>query len=655
VFETVLIANRGEIACRAIASARRLGMRAIAVYSEVDADALHVRLADAAVAIGPAPAVESYLRGDAILDAARAMGAEAIHPGYGFLAENAEFATACAAAGVVFVGPPPEVLRLTGDKAAAKRRVAAAGVSVVPGAHGAGQDDETLTAEAMRIGFPLLIKPVAGGGGKGMRRVDGKDEFARALAAARREAGAAFADDRVILERLIARARHVEVQIFADAHGNLVHLFDRDCSIQRRHQKVIEEAPAPDLGPKTRAALAETALNAARAVAYQGAGTVEFLLGEDGDFAFIEINARLQVDHPVTEMVTGIDLVDWQFRVAAGEPLPLAQAAIPRRGHAVEARLFAEDPAKGFLPVPGPIAHLALPAESSRLRIDCGIRAGDVVSPHYDPLIAKIVAACDDRAGAWRRLRAALARVEVVGPATNRAFLAAIANDPEVAAGPVDTGFVARRLDDLPPAPGPAPTEAVALAALDRALPASPPAAPWETTDGWRLNAPARRRLVLMDGDRPRVVVITREGAGHGLDIDGERLAARATRAADGSLAAEIDGVRRRASVVWRGALASVFVDGDCWRLRAHDPLAIEIAEAVGSGHLTAPMPGRIVEVLVAPGAEVAVGARLLVLEAMKMEHTIAAPRAGRVVRIAFAAGAVVEEGAELIVIDGDA
>ncbi|HSK40851.1 MAG TPA: acetyl-CoA carboxylase biotin carboxylase subunit, partial [Arenibaculum sp.] len=466
MFSKILIANRGEIACRVIRTARHMGIRTVAVHSEADAGALHVDMADEAWLIGPPPARESYLRIDAILDVARRSGAEAIHPGYGFLSENAAFADACGQAGIVFVGPPADAIRAMGGKSEAKALMEPAGVPLVPGYHGAGQDPELLRREAEAIGFPLLIKASAGGGGKGMRVVAAAGEFDAQLAGARREAASAFGDERVLLEKYLTRPRHVEIQVFADRHGNCVYLFERDCSIQRRHQKVVEEAPAPALPPGTRQRMGEAAVAAARAIGYVGAGTVEFLLDEDGAFYFMEMNTRLQVEHPVTEMITGQDLVEWQFRVAAGEPLPVGQDDLAISGHAIEVRVYAEDPARDFLPQTGRLDHLAFPEPGPHVRIDAGVRAGDRISIHYDPMIAKLIVWDHDRPAAVRRLRAALGATQIAGLNANVGFLSAIAAHPAFLAADLDTRFIERHHADLLPAQAPADATTLALGSL---------------------------------------------------------------------------------------------------------------------------------------------------------------------------------------------
>ncbi len=495
MFRKILIANRGEIACRVLRTTRRLGMTSVAVYSSVDAHAMHVQLADDAIAIGPAPARESYLNVEVLIAAARRTGAEAIHPGYGFLSENADFAAACADAGLIFIGPSVAAIRAMGSKSAAKTLMAAAGIPVVPGYHGEDQSDERLTAEAALIGYPVLLKAVAGGGGKGMRVVVASGEMQASLAAARREARAAFGDDRMLVEKYLRQPRHLEVQVFGDTHGGLVHLFERDCSIQRRHQKVIEEAPAPGFSSDQRAALGALAVAAARAVHYSGAGTVEFIAGPDGQCFFMEMNTRLQVEHPVTECITGLDLVEWQLRVAAGEPLPLTQEQISLSGHAIEVRLCAEDPARDFLPAAGLISALSFPAEAPGIRVDAGVQAGDSVTIHYDSLLAKLIAHGPDRAAAVRRLQAALRDLQVAGVRTNRDFLVALVAHPAFVAGAVDTGFIAAHRAELLQPEG---------------IPAVAVGDPWGHADGWRLNGPAEFRAVSdrTDGSQGAALVV---------------------------------------------------------------------------------------------------------------------------------------------------
>ena len=662
MFSSLLIANRGEIARRVMRTARSLGIRTVAVYSDADADAAHVVEADEAHRLGPAPATESYLRIEAVMEAARASGAEAIHPGYGFLSENTAFAEACESAGVTFVGPPAEAIRAMGDKSRAKAIMAEAGVPLVPGYHGEDQAPDRLAAEAEAIGYPVLIKAAAGGGGKGMRAVERPEDFAAALAAAQREAKAGFGDDRMLIERFLQRPRHIEMQVFADSHGNVVHLFERDCSIQRRHQKVLEEAPAPGLDPGMRAAMGEAAVAAARAIGYRGAGTVEFVTADDV-FYFIEMNTRLQVEHPVTELVTGQDLVEWQLRVAAGEALPMAQEELALDGHAIEARLYAEDPARDFLPAAGRLGHLRFPRQGPHLRIDSGVREGDVVATHYDPMLAKLIVWDRDRSAALARLSRALAETEILGVTTNLAFLGAVAEDADYRDGKLDTGFIARRGltestgDDV----SSAPDEVLAFATLSeilsrrdqaalQAATSAEPWSPWHDTGGWRLNSGTFSRLLFRDGSGERHVALHYVSGGFRLEIEGRVLALGVAEIRDGVLTAEIEDRRRRAAVLRDGLNLWLRLDGRTWLLGLHDPLALGAAEdAASAGALAAPMPGKVIQVLVDAGAEVARGEPLVVLEAMKMEHTVAAPADGIVETVHYAAGDLVEEGAELI------
>jgi 3-methylcrotonyl-CoA carboxylase alpha subunit len=658
MFDSVLVANRGEIACRILRTLRRLGIRGVAVYSDADRLARHVALADQAIRIGPPPAAESYLRIDAIVEAAARTGAEAIHPGYGFLSENAGFARACADAGVAFVGPPAGVIEVMGAKDRAKALMAEAGVPLVPGYDGASQEAGALLEAAQALGFPVLIKAASGGGGRGMRVVADPKGFATALEGARREAAAAFGDDRVLLERYLPRPRHIEAQIFGDRHGRIVHLFERDCSVQRRHQKVIEEAPAPSLSPEQRSALGDHAIRAAQAVGYVNAGTVEFLMA-DGRFFFIEMNTRLQVEHPVTEMVTGQDLVEWQLRVAAGEPLPLRQEEIALSGHAIEVRLYAEDPGKGFLPSTGRLDHLRFPAKSDALRIDTGVVQGDVVSPFYDPMLAKFVTHGENRQAALRRLRRALARSEIVGPVTNLDFLLRIARDPAFAAGAIDTGYLERAQETLLAPPEAADEWLFAVASLwilcrQRQHAAEMGAhspdrhSPWHRVDGWRLNDAAHQTVRLAQGERLVEVEAKADGTGYQLTINGAQIAAGAEIGADG-LAVWLDGQASHVAVVERGDQLHLFTRRGHVRIDRLDPLTLAEAEDEAESALTAPMPGKIVRQPVSAGDRVARGAPLLVLEAMKMEHTIVAPSDGRIVELHYTEGDQVEEGAILI------
>jgi len=622
----LLIANRGEIARRVSRTARRMGIQVIAVYSEADAAAPHVREADAAVCIGPPSASESYLRGEAILAAARASGADAIHPGYGFLSENAGFAQAVTDAGLIWVGAPPGAIRAMGLKDAAKRLMIAAGVPVTPGYLGEDQTSARLEAEAEAIGWPVLIKAVAGGGGKGMRAVHSRAEFAEALESARREAASAFGDDRVLLEKLIAAPRHIEVQIFADTEGQVVHLFERDCSLQRRHQKVIEEAPAPGMDGATRAAITGAAIRVARSVGYVGAGTVEFIAdGSEGLRAdriwFMEMNTRLQVEHPVTEAVTGLDLVEWQLRVAAGEPLPLSQEEITLSGHAMEARLYAEDPTRGFLPSIGTLEHLRLP---DFVRVDSGVEAGGAISPFYDPMIAKLIAHAPTREAAAAELARAARAVEIWPVKTNAAFLANCLIDADFIAGRIDTGFIAARMGALTQAPeAVAPPHAVG--ALDQtnstSIDPSPPWTPGRGGTGFRLNAPARTTVdVRLDG----------------------ALAELSFELADGSDFLR-SGEDETLILFSGGAAHSLSRSGGSGAGRSGG--AVEKL-------IRTPMPGRITRLAVGVGVNVKAGQTLVVLEAMKMEHALTAPADGVVNAVHVAEGDQVAEGFEVVVLN---
>ncbi len=659
MFRKILIANRGEIACRVMRTARRMGIRTVAVYSDADRDARHVRLADEARRIGPPAARESYLNAEAILAAARDTGAGAIHPGYGFLSENEDFARACGGAGIVFIGPTPEAIAAMGDKSAAKTLMEKARVPLVPGYHGERQEAAFLAKEAERIGYPVLIKASAGGGGKGMRVVRAASEFKAALEGAQREARSAFGDERVLIERYLDRPRHIELQVFGDTQGSLVHLFERDCSVQRRHQKVLEEAPAPGMTEKRRREMGEAALAAARAVNYIGAGTVEFIAEQDGRFYFMEMNTRLQVEHPVTELITGLDLVEWQLRVAAGEPLPLKQGDLKIRGHALEARLYAEDPARDFLPQTGRLAHLRFPEDAADLRTDAGVEGGASITPYYDPMIAKLIAWGEDRPAALARLAAALDEVEIAGLKTNVEFLARIARCRAFASAELDTGLIERSRAELFAPRAPLPDQVLAAAAYaellaeedaarSRAAASGDPHSPWDRVDGWRLNQDSHHAFAFAEGDERRVVAVHFRDAGLRIGIAGREHAFEGERLPDGRLLVRLDGRASKARAVRDGRDWHVFIDGAHRRLTLHDELEGLDVDAA-SGSLAAPMPGKVIAVMVKPGDTVAKGAPLLILEAMKMEHTIAAPADGVVKEIHFAAGEQVPEGAELL------
>lgn len=655
MFTKILIANRGEIACRVIATCQRLGIATVAVYSDADRTARHVRLADEAVAIGPAPARESYLCADAILAAARQTGAQAIHPGYGFLSENADFAQACADAGMVFIGPSAAAIRAMGDKSAAKALMQQAGVPLTPGYHGDAQEPAFLRAQADAIGYPVLIKASAGGGGKGMRRVDDSAAFIDALASCQREAQSAFGNAHVLVEKYVERPRHIEIQVFGDSHGNVVYLFERDCSVQRRHQKVLEEAPAPGMTSERRAAMGTAAVNAARAVNYVGAGTVEFIAGPDGDFYFMEMNTRLQVEHPVTECITGTDLVEWQLRVASGDALPLQQDQLQIHGHALEARLYAEDADRGFLPSTGTLRHLRLPAANAHVRVDAGVEQGDAITPYYDPMIAKLIVWDVDRDAALRRMQQALAECEVVGVTTNAAFLRRLVMTDSFAGAKLDTALIEREQAALAP---PDATDdatvwalaAVAAIATEKApvADARDPYSPWQARDGWRLGTQAARRLTLEHTGVLAVVDATAQGDVWSIQRDGCTVLAHGGLTGE-QLTLQVDGQLHRARIVRDGGELYLFGAQGVRRFTVHDPVSEADQGVVDAGSLVAPMPGRIIATLVAAGTQVSKGTPLLVLEAMKMEHTLQAPADGTVQGFRVKAGDQVGDGAVLV------
>ncbi|MBV1701092.1 MAG: acetyl/propionyl/methylcrotonyl-CoA carboxylase subunit alpha [Hyphomicrobiales bacterium] len=658
MFAKVLIANRGEIACRIIRTLARLGIKSVAVYSHADRDALHVRLADEAVAIGPAPAAQSYLNADAVLQAAIASGAQAVHPGYGFLSENAAFADQCQAAGLVFIGPPPDAIRAMGSKSASKILMAKAQVPLVPGYHGDNQDAAFLADEARKIGYPVLIKASAGGGGKGMRIVTKPTEFDAALGSCQREAQQSFGDAKVLLEKYIQQPRHIEMQVFADKHGHVVHIFERDCSVQRRHQKVLEEAPAPGLSEALRQQMGKAACDAARAVGYEGAGTVEFIVDQAGTFHFMEMNTRLQVEHPVTEMLTGLDLVEWQLRVAAGEPLPLAQAEIVAQGHALEARVYAEDPDNGFLPAAGTLSFLHMPAQNAGLRIDTGVTQGDAITPYYDPMIAKLIVHRPTRAAALTAMHAALAQFQIAGLTTNIAFLARLIESPAFRAADLDTSLIEREHAVLFPKPVPLSDTYGLAAALYECLQASEPnpeagrneSSPWTVQDGWRIGSHAARALTFQAEDRQIDVHAQALGQGEfSLTLKGVAHAAQGQILPDGILRFTLAGHTRTLRIVALESRRVIFDGATIFYLTLLPRLRWASAERQETGSLNAPMPGKIVAHLVAPGTEVAPGTPLLILEAMKMEHTIKAPGGGIVEAFHYGEGEQVSEGVELV------
>jgi 3-methylcrotonyl-CoA carboxylase alpha subunit len=659
MFKTLLIANRGEIACRITRTAQRLGMRVIAVYSDADAGALHTRRADAAVRIGPAAARESYLNIAALLAAARDSGADAVHPGYGFLAESAQFAESCASAGIAFVGPSAAAIHLMGLKDQAKTLMQSAGVPVVPGYFGAEQDERRLQAEAAALGFPLLIKAVAGGGGKGMRIVRAAAELSSQLAAARGEAERAFGDGRVMLERFIERARHVEVQIIADRHGNCLHLLERDCSLQRRHQKVIEEAPAPGLSGALRARLHNYAVAGARAVGYENAGTMEFVVAAEECF-FLEMNTRLQVEHPVTEMILGIDLVEWQLRIACGEALPRAQDEICAHGHAFEARLYAEDPRRGFLPTSGKLQALAWPQEGARLRIDAAFEAGDRVGTHYDALLAKLIVLGRDREDALSALQCALGACRIEGVTTNLAALIALAADTEVRAARVFTRLIDERAGALLPDGAAQAQRAAQFAALSLLAAAAEPLSPWSCGDAWALHGAGAAVVRLQDAAGQIYVVRLLRHAGS-WQIDGaaarsgaEELQVTACNAARADAQARLGGRLVHWSACIEPERVAIWLDGEWQRFERVSAVADAVAVAA-DGTLRAPMPGVILAVRVAERDRVVRGQVLVVMEAMKMEHTLTAGDAGVVTQLRVRTGDRVRDGDALLKVTADA
>jgi 3-methylcrotonyl-CoA carboxylase alpha subunit len=672
MFTKILIANRGEIACRVAATARRMGIKTVAVYSEADALAKHVVACDEAVLIGPPAAAESYLRGDKIIAVALASGAQAVHPGYGFLSENAGFAQACVDAGLIFIGPPVAAIQAMGSKSAAKALMESAQVPVVPGYHGDNQGADFLQTEADRITYPVLLKPSAGGGGKGMRVVERSADFKAALASCQREAISSFGDDTVLVEKYLTRPRHIEIQVFADTQGDCVYLFERDCSVQRRHQKVLEEAPAPGMSQDRRAAMGEAAVAAAKAVGYVGAGTVEFIANRDGSFYFMEMNTRLQVEHPVTEMITGLDLVEWQLRVAAGQPLPLQQSQLSINGHAIEARIYAENPEKEFLPSIGVLRHVRLPQAvafevgsgetvqvPAAVRIDSGVRQGDAISPFYDPMIAKLIVWGSNRDQALARMAQALAAYQIVGLSSNIAFLQRLIASSPFAAADLDTGLIERHRDMLFPAAETAALPVLALAAAfllcseRQQAPAGNNADtwldPWADAAGWRLNSVLQRRLDFADEATVYPLTIVYQADGWIIEWGGTK-ARLAMVGQDGSgLTLTLGGQTIRGDVVRDGKTFHVFTAGGHAVLAYFDPLAQAGAVEAEAGRLTAPMPGKIVAVPINVGDIVEKGAPLLIMEAMKMEHTITAPHRGVVEELLYVVGDQVVEGAQLL------
>ncbi|MBR0950842.1 acetyl/propionyl/methylcrotonyl-CoA carboxylase subunit alpha [Bradyrhizobium canariense] len=658
-FRTLLIANRGEIACRVIRTARAMGLRTVAVYSEADRDAMHVALADEAVLLGPARARDSYLNAERLIEAARKTGAEAIHPGYGFLSENAEFAQACFDAGLVFVGPTAGMMTAMGSKSGSKALMEKAGVPLVPGYHGEAQDEATLAKAAEKVGFPILVKASAGGGGRGMRIVRSADELAPAIVSAKREAKAAFGDDRMLIEKYVDNPRHIEVQVIGDSHGNLLSLFERECTLQRRHQKVVEEAPSPTLNAAQRETVCAAARKAAGAVNYVGAGTIEFV--SDGkDVFFIEMNTRLQVEHPVTELITGIDLVEWQLRVAFGEALPLKQDEIRLNGHAVEARVYAENPTRNFMPSVGKISTWRLPAETGGLRIDAGYREGDTVSPYYDAMLAKMIAWAPTRDVAIERLNRGLEESDVRGIVTNIPFLSALMTHPKVRANAIDTGFIERELAVLTqatPAPGELELCAAVAAVIndERKAAQAEASSPWQTF-GWMPVGRRQRNFAFRAGHGvhhgPEQKITLNYGSGPSTLVIGERELAFAIAARDNGFDLTLDGVRSSVAAVIDGHELYLRTRNGRFDLHLVDPFGGETEEQTGADKIAAPLPGTVVAVLAEEGAKLEKGAPILTLEVMKMEQTLRAPYAGVLKSIKCKVGDIVQEGVELAVVE---
>jgi len=662
MFNKILIANRGEIACRVIKTARRLGIKTVAVYSDADSESLHVSMADEAVHIGAAPPRESYLLGDTIIAAANKTGASAIHPGYGFLSENADFSRQCKENDIVFIGPPESSIIAMGSKSAAKSIMSDAGVPVVPGYHGEDQSLEKIKLEAEVIGYPVLLKAIAGGGGKGMRLVNNADEIQQAYAAVRREAASSFGSDELLVEKYLVEPRHVEFQIFCDQAGNAVYLFERDCSIQRRHQKVIEEAPAPGMSPVLRQQMGDAAVKAARAIEYEGAGTIEFLLDKDGSFYFMEMNTRLQVEHPVTEMITGQDLVEWQLRVAAGEPLPLRQEQLEISGHAFEARVYAEDPDQDFMPATGTLAHLQGPREGTHVRLDTGVLQGDEISVYYDPMIAKLVVWDENRERALARMTKALSEYHISGVTTNITFLYNIVSSAAFKRAELDTGFIEKNRDALFHASHEDRMQDIPLASLflllrmektsaDRAK-STDPWSPWNSVNGWRLNEPGRHTgQIIVNGreyDAPVEEIGTEANRRFRITVDGRSVIAAGEL--DGSeLYADIDGHRRRVNVVAHDDQFTLFSEQGAMQFSLKQPDLGSRDEGSHADAFTAPMNGVIVEILVEAGADVARSQPVIIMEAMKMEQTLFAPSDGCVSELFFKAGDQVKGGEELV------
>ena len=658
MFNKILIANRGEIACRIIKTAKRMGIQTVAVFSDADTNARHVRLADEAIGIGPAQARESYLAIDRIIAVAKQTGAQAIHPGYGFLSESEAFSDACDKHQIVFIGPPAAAIRAMGSKSAAKNLMERAGVPITPGYHGEIQQSDFLKEQAQTIGYPVLVKASAGGGGKGMRRVDRPEDFEAALAACKREAQSAFGDDQVLIEKCVLKPRHIEIQVFADGQGQCVHLFERDCSVQRRHQKVLEEAPAPGMTEPRRAAMGKAAVDAAVAVGYVGAGTVEFIVDQEGRFYFMEMNTRLQVEHPVTEIVVGVDLVEWQIRIADGEVLPLAQEQLGIKGHAIEARIYAEDPNNNFLPATGRLQFMQWPAASENVRIDSGVEQGDEITTYYDPMIAKLIVWGADRTAALRQMRGALAQCRLVGVNHNVAFLSRLVACPAFDRADLDTGLIERQADYLFFEAKQPPAEVWALAVLAQLCQEKADIdltrtensdSPWYRLDGWRLNTQGHRAMTLRHGEQIMRMEMLSQGDGWRLSFGKEIVAVKGQYQDDGKLTALIDDRRVVTDVVMIGAQIHVFYDGSSYPIvafQAQDPTESTVGDV---NRLSSPMPGKIIALLAQVGESIEQDTPLMILEAMKMEHTITAPSKGKVTAFNFGVGDQVSEGDLLV------
>ena len=671
MFSKILIANRGEIACRVAATAKRLGIRTVAVFSDPDARAKHVAACDEAVRIGSAAASESYLRIESIISAAERTGSKAIHPGYGFLAENPEFASACTKAGIAFIGPAASAIHAMGSKSAAKDLMIQAGVLVVPGYHGSNQDTDFLRSQADAIGYPVMIKAAAGGGGKGMRVVQARDRFQSDVESCRREAKNSFGDDRLLIEKYVTRPRHIEIQVFADTHGNCVYLFERDCSVQRRHQKVIEEAPAPGLTQDRRIAMGQAAVKAAQAVGYTGAGTVEFIVDQEGNFFFMEMNTRLQVEHPVTELVTGLDLVEWQLLVAAGSPLPLSQDQLKISGHSIETRIYAENPEKGFIPSTGKVMVLrtptavefeAAPPGQILIRVDSGVREGDTITADYDPMIAKLIVWGQDRFQALSRAQHALNEFVVLGLHTNISFLQRLVRCSDFAEAVLETGLIERNQDSLLSSPASVSYSTIALATaalLKREQPvgmSEDPCSPWRTTSGWRLNSTYKRSLRWLVNSREIETTVVYAPSGISLETGGNTYPLTIQSVQNNDVSLTTGTLTISGQVYSEGPIHHVFESGEHTVLEWLDPLTHTHATETHAAELTAPMPGKIVAVHVASGEKVRKGAPLIAMEAMKVEYTIQAPTDGIIQDVLFTVGEQVTEGSELIrFMEGDA